>query len=725
MRMREIAVWCAVCSTLLSGCAQPYFMNQTDYQYYNNMSGKFEPGRYEADPMVPPVNPRTVRDPEGKEKWAITLEEAKRLAITNNKQIAFLGIQPAEAETRIDTELAAFDATFEVGGGWGRSDTQVSNAVSVFGTGQNALQTNSFGGQSGFGTNSTGGGATDGSGAGGNPNSTISISKLNAAGGQTTLSYQLDYSRVRPVSIFNAVNPAWTSEARLTIQQPLLQGAGVEFNRSRIMIARAQHEQAIQNFAVSVQTLVRDVENAYWQLYFTYQDQYSRDTGLKQALSTWQKEKNKFIVGASGSPDVAQAREQFERFRGEKIRALLRIENAERSLRRLLGLPPEDGKLLLPKDEPSIAEFEPNWEQGVQELFENRPDMTAQRFAIRAAEVNLMRQKNGLLPDLSVSGIYAVSGLDNQFDQSLGQLFGNHFGLWNLGLRYRRPLGERAANSGVRNAQLALSRERLTLTNLAQNGMHDLMEAYQNIVANYDVIQSTKDQREAAREQLVSRWQYYLLGKATIDLVLDAQTRFSEAIRDEAQAIAQYNQAIAQWEFSKGTILRNDNVVLAEEQLSCTTDKFKKLRRRAQQASFVLPIHAGNKVHVDQCYLPDPLESLYGNLQQSSVVPGIKAPEGKPTDVNPPQPMAPVPPPRRSANSLPLTGADLRPVAGSKSTTPEGLPMPNGSEPGWSAPGVLSAKVPQLPTIPELPTGTATAASATEPVASPVMPQVK
>src|SRR5690606_36423831 len=126
---------------------------------------------------------------------------------------------------------------------------------------------------------------------------------------------------------------------------------------------------------------------------------------------------------------------------------------------------PEDGKRIIPETPPTVAAFVPDWQLAVNEAMENRPNVVAQRFAVRAAELELLRQKNGLLPDLTVGANWRIVGLDNQYDQSVDRLTDNEFTEWGLSVRYRRQVGERSAHAATRNAQLALSRQRRTLDN--------------------------------------------------------------------------------------------------------------------------------------------------------------------------------------------------------------------------------------------------------------------
>jgi len=52
-----------------------------------------------------------------------------------------------------------------------------------------------------------------------------------------------------------------------------------------------------------------------------------------------------------------------------------------------------------------------------------------------------------------------------------------------------------------------------------------------------------------------------------VQLKLDTQDRVASAQSNEAEAVSNYNIAIARLEQAKGTLLRYNNVVMAEEQL--------------------------------------------------------------------------------------------------------------------------------------------------------------
>ncbi len=633
----------------LSGCHKPYIMTQLDYSYYNAVTPETNAPREEdIAQLTAGGTPRTVADPTEKQDWELSLEDCKRIALQNNKRIAFLGYEPGVQGTQIQTTLARFDATIEGGAQWAYSDTPLTNSIQVFGTNATAINTKSFGTSAGgFGTSTTDGGATSEFLGTQLPGQNLfSISKRHATGGLTRIAYDIDYQNIDPAGAFITVNPAWRSTVTARLEQPLLQGAGVEFNRAPILIARATHEQSIKTFEDEVQKLMRDVELAYWDLYFKFQELYSREAGLEQALATWQKERNSEIYGKSTAADVAQAREQLELFRAQRLVSLNDLLNNERKLRELMGLAPDDEFRIIPKDEPTFARYEPDWQLAVSEAMQFKPDLQAARFQIRAAELELSRQRNGLLPDLTVGGSWSLVGLDNQWDQSIDRLTDGDFEAWTLFVRARRQIGERAANAGVRRAQLLLSQRRGELRNLEHTALHGLAQQYQKIVSNYQLIQAQKDRRQAAADQLQARENIYREGVATIDLLLQAQSRFADALREESQAVVDYNKALAEWEYARGRTLANDNIVLAEQRISLASPKLRSDRAKWLENSIPMRIHPGSKVHADPgC--PEDNRPLYpNNIGTTTVAPSEEAalPTEEPAPTQPVSPAQPGPP---------------------------------------------------------------------------------
>lgn len=574
--------WLMVCAACLAGCRQPYVMTKADYIADNTVTAAAYDVYDEDFDMVSSAVPPTVREPGRRVDWELTLNEAIQIGLEHNKLIRVLEFLPGEAGTDVEAALASFDPVFEAGTAW-RQLRQPPSSV-LF----NSPQMEFFGGPAGFGTNSTLGGPSQlgfTSIPGGN---TVGLAKRNATGGLTGFSYSSSFANQVPGDPLAIYDPRWDSRIAFGIEQPLLQGAGVEFNRAPILIARAGHQQAAQNFDSSVRTLLRDIERAYWDLSFAYSNLYSREIGMELALALWQSEKARLEEGAGTKPAVAQAREQYESFRDARLQALSGVLNAESVLRELLGLPPQDDRRLVTADDPTRAEVLPDWESAVFEARQYRPELGAQRLAVRAAELELDRQRNGLLPDVSLAAEYAALGADDSPGDALSQATSENFEDWTVGVRLRVPLGERAAHAAVRRAELRLLRERATLNNAEQSVVYDLQRAYQALHAQYELYDVRQSRKRAAREFLQSQIEVFQLQQSTLIVVLEAQTRFIDAVRDEAFAVTRYNQALADWEFAKGTITNYDNVMIVEEDVLPRNRE--QLRARAAREQRAVPV---------------------------------------------------------------------------------------------------------------------------------------
>jgi hypothetical protein len=140
----------------------------------------------------------------------------------------------------------------------------------------------------------------------------------------------------------------------------------------------------------------------------------------------------------------------------------------------------------------------------------------------------------------------------------------NNFNRWAVGLRLVMPLGFRLGYTQVRQAQLALARDIEILKDQELKVVSYLGNYYRRLSLNYEQIRANRAQREAFGEQLRTRQQEFFAGRGTLDILLEAQRFWSEALSQEYQSIVQYNNALAGFEFAKGTIQHHDNVYVAE-----------------------------------------------------------------------------------------------------------------------------------------------------------------
>jgi outer membrane protein TolC len=396
---------------------------------------------------------------------------------------------------------------------------------------------------------------------------------------------------------FLNVNPQYRPKLQFQFEQPLLQNFGVEINQLRsnhpnsvltpyttnlrtegILITRLRFDQQRSEFERNVNILLFNVEVAYWNLYGAYWTLYSREQALRQAFEAWRINRTRFEQGQVAPQDLAQARQQYELFRGQRLSALGDVLERERQLRGLLGMPMEDGYRIVPSDAPTLTPFQPDWYLALDETMSLRPELVLARQELKVRQLDLIAQKNLLRPDLRFLSTYDINGLGTQLDgasplnvpmsnfkgNALGNFTSNKYNSWSLGLNLEIPLGYREAHAAVRIARLNLARSYEVLKDQEEKAQRLLGLYYRRVIEYYDQILIQRAQREAATVQLETRFQQFEAGQGTLDLLLESQRVWADALRGEYDAIVQYNSALAGLQYAKGTIQHYDNVHVAE-----------------------------------------------------------------------------------------------------------------------------------------------------------------
>jgi outer membrane protein TolC len=390
----------------------------------------------------------------------------------------------------------------------------------------------------------------------------------------------------------------------------LLRGRGEQINRIPVVLARINTDISLADFEASIRNLLMDTENAYWDLYFSYRSVEAAKIGRDSAQVTWKNiyEKRKF--GALADQDEAQARGQYFQFRAQLESSLRDVCNNETRLRWLMGLAATDGRIIRPKDEPTTARVEFEWTEVHAESLFRSTELRQQKWRIKQRELELISAKNTLLPWLSVStvaravgvgdtiisanrngaditnvttnnGIPDVSGAigSNAFQSMTGGDYSEAF----VQLDFLPPqFGARRELSAVRNAQLGLARAKAHLEDMELNQSHLMSTAIRELDANYTIAQTNFNWWAATQKEVEAFETLYEGGKATLDLVLEAQRKRSQAQAQYYRSLTDYNKALAQVHYRKGSLLEHSNVFLTEGEwpMKAYSDAIERARAR-------------------------------------------------------------------------------------------------------------------------------------------------
>lgn len=399
---------------------------------------------------------------------------------------------------------------------------------------------------------------------------------------------------------FQALPSVWQTNFEASFNRPLIQGGGAQYNRiagplsfdqyaaglgnpiDGVIIARIRTDQTLADFEGGVRNLVRDVEDAYWELYFAYRDLDADKLGRDSALETWKKTAALYKTSSKGgeAEREAQSRAQYFLFRAQVEQSLTELFRAENRLRYILGLSMSDGRLIRPCDEPTTARVGFDWAGIHCEALTRRTEVRKQKWEIKRREMELIAARNFLLPRLDAVGRYRWLGLGDELisgarggsafnepgSNAFGVLTSGEFQEWQLGLQLSVPIGFRRELSGVRHHELLLARDRAILQDLELEVSHQLGDAIRDVDLNYGLLQTNFNRRVAAETEVVAVQASYDNSRVTLDLLLDAQRRRAEAESAYYRSLVDYNKSIMNVHYRKGSILDYDGVYLAEGQ---------------------------------------------------------------------------------------------------------------------------------------------------------------
>jgi outer membrane protein TolC len=588
------------------GCQpqQPFYFHQRgEMAFYRDMATEIEYPDVNVE-SLPDVSgalpPLTLNGNEAKQPWDLTLEEALRNALCNNKVMKQIGGQaatvqsggsgpaasetltratltpsagttsaptvydPAFNEASVEMALAAFDAQFSSSVNAQRIDNPVNESEDYTSLYAQVDRESIVAFQN-------------------------TLSKTNATGGTASVSNSIRYTDSNsPLREFPS---DWYVSMEAQITQPLMRGAGVTYNRiagtgaaplggsmynpQGVLIQRINTDISLANFENGVLNMVNDTETAYWELYYSYRSLEALQKGLDSALQTWRKIWALAEVGAKGgeAEKEAQAREQYFLFRSSLERSLNQLYHAEANLRYMMGIAATDGRIIRPTDEPTTAKVSFDWYAVHNEALAQNVNLRAQRWTVKQRELSLIAAKNGLLPRLDAVARYRWLGLGDDLigghsntalEYAVNEMFDGTYQEWALGLQFQMPLGFRAEMANVRNAQLRIARERALLQEAELELSHLLAHDLRDLEARYVLLETNFNRQVAAARQVEAVEAAYKADTITLDVLLNAQRLLAQDQSEYFRSLVDYNKSIALVHLRKNSLLQYNNVYLAE-----------------------------------------------------------------------------------------------------------------------------------------------------------------
>ncbi|MEI8121721.1 MAG: TolC family protein [bacterium] len=270
------------------------------------------------------------------------------------------------------------------------------------------------------------------------------------------------------------------SRVGLSVNQPLLAGAGMNVNLAVLRQARLDTQISLHESRGFALALVAEVERAYWaHVQNRNQIDVYRDS-LRVAEQQLEETRERIRVGklpeleaVAAEAEVASRREGLIAAENQYAASRLRL------LRLSLGSQPTTWALPLETTDEPVSPDKPldDVEAYVRSALAARPDLKQARLAHERGELEVVRTRNGLLPKMDLFVTLGRSGYASSFDDSMEGREARGYDV-GVGMQVAYPLKNRAAGADYRRAVVSRLQAEEALTNLCQLAQEDVRVAW-------------------------------------------------------------------------------------------------------------------------------------------------------------------------------------------------------------------------------------------------------
>ncbi len=471
-----------------------------------------------------------------------TLEELFISAIQNSSQIKVFSELPLIRQTSIQEARGAFDITAFVEGKYDSVNDPVGSTLTTGGASR--LEEEKLGFRAG-------------------------LKKKVETGAEIYATQEL--KRTDSNSTFFTPNPQ--VEARLTVGvvQPLLNGAGIGYNRSIIRIAKIDSQIARQEFLRQVESHLLEITRTYWGLYMARGVYQAKERASQEADKTLKDLESRNNFDAI-EQQILRARAASAERRADLVRSESAVRSAEDRLKALVNDPAvrEVSAIeIIPMDKPVLDRTVADLEQAAAAALQNRPEVQQAFLQLKASAIRRDMSRNEMMPvlNLMLEGYVAALRRDD-WAGPLNDQFDPMRPGYSVGLRLEYPLGNNQAEARNMRRRLEMrqlvSQLRTTMETVlleVKVSMREVHTSYRDLSAKYDSMLAAREDLEHLQKR---REAMFLGGDTTaisyIEYVIDAQQRRATAEENFLRAVATYNVALTTLERSKGNLLAYETI---------------------------------------------------------------------------------------------------------------------------------------------------------------------
>lgn len=378
---------------------------------------------------------------------------------------------------------------------------------------------------------------------------------------------ELGFTNVRTESSLNsAVLPLlYRSVIELRLTQPLLRGFAFDTDIPQAEVLRAElaSERAQKDVQAALLTLVRDTEQAYWDLFQALKSYEVQQGAVQLAEQQLGLTRRQIDSGVRPPSDLINAEGALAQRELELVRAQNVGAQAMDQLRFLLNLPRDEWERpLLPRDRPEFARLSIGLEPALAQALQHRPELSQRDLDVRRAELDVRVARQNRLPALDASVSYGLLGQRPAYGDTLDQLSSNDARVWSAGVNFSWAPFNQAAAAELEARELGRSAARTEREALELALRLELRAALRSLETAERSVRAAGKFRNLAERSLDAEQRRFLNGTSDNFYISQRQNDLAGARLSELAALVQHRKAATALRAAMGVLLEDRGVVL-------------------------------------------------------------------------------------------------------------------------------------------------------------------
>ncbi|HYL65128.1 MAG TPA: TolC family protein [Candidatus Methylomirabilis sp.] len=395
----------------------------------------------------------------------------------------------------------------------------------------------------------------------------------------TNVTASWNNTRSSSSSAANFFNPVVQSNLTVAFSQALLAGRGIAVNTRNIRIAKTNRQIADWAFAQQAITTITNTINAYWELVYARANVKVDEQAVTVSQKLYSDNKKQFEAGTMSPLDVTQAASEVATDRQNLIVAQTVQLQDEQILKNAIAKDPMAANLInveiITTDQPSQPAIieNPSFEDSIKEAFAKRPELQEQVLNIKNADIDLQATRNALLPSLTLTAQYSsiglagnspARGIQQGFGTTQNQVFHNTFPDYVGQLLLTLPFRNRAAQADNVRALLSERQQETMMQQLRNAALLDVRNTYIALTQDRAQVDAASQARALQQQTFEAEQKKYRLGASTVYNVILIQRDLIAAQGTELRALANLEEAKANYERALGRTLEVSHVTIAD-----------------------------------------------------------------------------------------------------------------------------------------------------------------